>query len=261
MRRKEYRLLLVGFVLLLLCLPMLTQAQGTKKEFIVAQWTFEPGVELEDLTGNFTDIQLKGAEVVKGQLQTWNLKWAVASPMKKGPNIHEKSLVSWAYIDDLNVQAGSIITIDQINADQFDGIIFGERQPQRWMNGSSGFQRTVDVDPGFQETKAGILVYMVLTNQDDGGQNHTRLYHNSDLIGDYKLGTVPIWAPNDAEVFFGQRHGSVAGGGPGGLQCRIEEARIYNTVLSPADIKALQKDAFAVEPSGKLATLWGVIKK
>jgi len=262
MMKKEYRLLLVCLALFILCLPMLTHAQGVKKEFIVAQFTFEPGVELKDLTGNFPDLTLVGgASVEKGQLVVASGKWAVSSPMKKGPSISEKSMLSWAYIDDLNVLAGSILTLDQIAADQFDAMVFGERQPQRWMAGSSNFTRTADPVPGFQETKTGILVYMAMTFQKDGATNHTRIYHNGDLIGDFSMGSVPTWAPGDAEIFFGIRHGNAGGGGPGMLDARIEEARIYNTVLSQAEIKDLQKGAFAVEPSGKLATLWGVIKK
>jgi len=46
--------------------------------------------------------------------------------MKKGPDISEKTLVSWCYIDNLSIQAGSVLTIDQINADQFDAMVFGK---------------------------------------------------------------------------------------------------------------------------------------
>jgi len=260
MRKKEYYFLLVCLVLFILCLPILAQAQGPKKEFIVAQFTFEPGQELKDLTGNFPDLTLVGATVEKGQLKTASGKWAVSSPMKKGPDISEKTMVSWCYIDDLNVLAGSVLTIDQIGADQFDAMVFGERQPQKWMAGSSNFTRTQDAAPGFQETKTGILIYLAYSYQKDGATNHVRLYHDGELFGDYSLGTVPTWKPGDAEIFFGIRHGNAGGGGPGNLACRIEEARIYNTVLSQADIKELQKGAFAVGPSGKLATLWGDVK-
>jgi hypothetical protein len=261
MRKKECCLLLVCFVLFILCLPMLTQAQGVKKEFIVAQFTFEPGAELNDLAGNFPDLTLMGgATVEKGQLKVSTGKWAVSSPMKKGPSISEKTMISWCYIDNLTVLAGSVLTLDQIAADQFDAMVFGERQPQKWMAGSSNFTRTQDAAPGFQETKTGILIYLAYSYQKDGATNRVRLYRDGELFGDYSLGTVPTWAPGDAEIFFGKRHGNAASGGPGDLEARIEEARIYNTVLSQAEIKELQKGAFAVGPSGKLATLWGDVK-
>ena len=260
MRKKGHYIIPPWIALLILCLPMLAQAQGPKSEFIVAQFTFEPGEELEDLTGNFPDLTLMGgAEVDGGQLHVASGKWAVSSPMEKGPDISEKTLVSWCYIDNLNVLAGSVLTIDQINADQFDAMVFGERQPQKWMAGSSNFTRTQDPVPGFEETETGILIYLAYSYENDGG-NHVRLYRDGELFGDYTLGTVPTWTPGDAEIFFGIRHGNAGGGGPGMLEARIEEARIYNTVLSEAEIKELQKGAFAVETSGKIATVWGGMK-
>jgi len=241
-------------MLFLLCLPILLQAQTP-----VAQWTFDT---LKDSKGNFADVVLMGgATIANGQLNVDMGKWAVASPKTGGPDITEKTLVSWAYIDDLTILAGSIITLDQINADQFDGIVFGERQPRKWMAGSSGFSRTADADPGFEETQTGVLVCMAISYQDDGGTSHQRLYHNGTFIGDYKLGTVPTWKTGDAEVFWGIRHGNAASGGPSGLKGRIEESRIYNSVLSEAQIKALAlTGTSAVAPNGKLATLWGTMK-
>jgi len=241
-------------MLFLLCLPILLQAQTP-----VALWTFDT---LKDSIGNFADVKLMGGSTIaNGQLNLDMGKWAVASPMVKGADITEKTLVSWAYIDDLTILAGSIITFDQIAADQFDGIVFGERQPRKWMAGSSNFSRTADADPGFEETKTGVLVCVAISYQNDGGTSHQRLYHNGTFIGDYKLGTVPTMKAGDAEVFWGIRHGNAASGGPSGLKGRIEESRIYNSVLSEAQIKALAlTGTSAVAPNGKLATLWGTMK-
>ncbi|MYB00883.1 hypothetical protein F4X90_14585, partial [Candidatus Poribacteria bacterium] len=48
--------LVLGFVM-----PAL--AQGEKKEDLIGHWTFEVGVELDDLTGHFSEIDLLDAEV------------------------------------------------------------------------------------------------------------------------------------------------------------------------------------------------------
>jgi len=261
MAKKEKYILLSWVTLFILCLPTLIQAQGPKSDFIVAQFTFEPGKELVDLTGNFPDLKLiGGANVEGGQLHVASGKWAVSSPMEKGPDIHEKTMVSWCYLNNLDVQAGSVLTIDQIGADQFDAMVFGERQPHKWMAGSSNFTRTQDPDPGFEEKKAGILIYMAYTYEDDGG-NHVTLYHDGEIFGEYTLGSIPTWKANDAEVFWGIRHGNAASGGPGNLKARIEESRIYNSVLSDAQIAALTLDGTtAVDSSDKTAALWGSIK-
>ena len=242
-------------VLLMLGLSMLAQAQN-----LVGHWTFEPGSELVDLTGNFADVTLNGATVDKGQLDVGTGKWAVASPYN-GPEIAEKTLVSWLSLDDLDVQTGSALTIDRIATDEFDAIVYGERQAHRWMNGSSNFRRTQDAAPGFEETETGVLIQMALSYEDSGGNAHLTLYRNGELIGDYTQGALATWEANDGEVFFGLRHGNATTGGPGNLDAHIEEARIYDSVLSQAEVQALAPGAVtAVTSRGKLATVWGAIK-
>ena len=45
-----------------------------------------------------------------------------------------------------------------------------------------------------------------------------------------------------------------------GFVARVEDARIYNAVLSKAEINNLVEDTLDVEARGKLATVWGVLK-
>ena len=103
--------ILICHTLLILSIPLLVQAQGEKKETLVGYWTFEPGEELKDLTGNFPDITLTGAKIAKGQLDLDAGKWAIATGKYTGPTIAEKTMVSWASLDDVNVRSGSILTI------------------------------------------------------------------------------------------------------------------------------------------------------
>jgi len=242
---------LICFVLLILGLSMLAQAAS-----LVGHWTFESGEELKDLTGNFADLTLKGAEIADGQLDVTTGKWAIASPYA-GPEIGEVTLMSWVSLDDLNVRAGSALTLDRINSDQFNGIIYAERQERRWMNGSSFFSRTEDADPGFEETETGVMIQMAITHEDDGG-NHVRVYRNGELIGDYTMGNLATWPTNDGEVFFGKRHGNTDSG-PGELDAHIEEARVYAGVLTQAEIQGLV-NLTPVAPRGKLATSWAALK-
>ncbi|MBC8472899.1 MAG: hypothetical protein H8D56_25840 [Planctomycetes bacterium] len=233
-------------------------AQGEKAETLVGWWTFEPGEELKDLMGNFADITLMGAKVEKGQLDVDAGKWAIATPYS-GPDIEEKTLVSWASLDNLDVQAGSILTIDRLSDPTFDAIVFGERQPHRWMAGSGWFHRTQDPDPGFEEKKTGVLIQMAISYEDDGGKAHVMIYHNGDIIGDYTHGQFEPFNTDDAEAIWGQRHGGV-GGGPGNLDAHIEECRIYGAVLEQDEIQALKLGTLQVEASGKLTTTWATMK-
>ena len=252
MKNLKHYFTLTCSVLLMLSLSMLAQALP----LLVGHWTFQPGKELKDLTGNFPDLQLKGAEIANGQLDVGVGKWAIASGEYKGPDIGEKTLMSWVILDDLNVRAGSAITIDRISSDHFDGIIYAERQERRWMSGSSGFGRTDDFKPGCEEGKTGELIQMAISYENSGGQAHIRLYRNGESCGEYTKGPLGTWPKGDAEVFFGIRHGSEAGGGPGNLDAHIEEARIYNGVLSQDEIR----NTTSVTSRGKLATSWAAIK-
>lgn len=245
-------------VLLLFSSVMFGYSQGEKADVLVGHWTFEKGVELEDLTGNFVDITLMGAEIANGKLNVDPGKWAIASGYD-GPDIEEKTLVSWVIMDDLDVQEGSILTIDRLSDPTFDGIVFGERQKHRWMAGSGWFHRTKDPEPGFEEKKTGELIMMAISYENDNGTAHVRIYRNGDKIGDYAHGQFVTFANNDTEAIWGKRHGGL-GGGPGDLDVQIEDSRIYAAVLSQAEIKKLIPDTLEVEARGKAATTWARLK-
>ena len=52
----------------------------------------------------------------------------------------DKTLVSWVTLTDTNTRSGSILTIQR--GPWFDGIIWAERAPGKWMAGSNAFHRT-----------------------------------------------------------------------------------------------------------------------
>ena len=144
------------------------------------------------------------------------------------------------------VKAGSVISLDKVTADQFDGIIFAERQSNRWMNGSSHFRRTQDFNPGAEENEIGEEVMMAFTYKDAGeGQVEITGYRNGETIGSYTSGNIRTWPTGDAEIIFGKRHGSMPNG-PGGLDALINEAQIYGTAASPDEIM----DLFISGPGG-----------
>lgn len=258
MRNLKHYFILACSVLFIMSLPMLAQAQ--KDEDLVGWWTFEKGVELKDLIGNFPDLELMGAKIDDGALDVDAGKWAYTVGNYTGPEVRNKTLVSWASLDNLNVQSGSILTIDRIVTDMFDAIVFGERQVHRWMAGSNNFTRTQDPAPGFEEKKTGEKVLMAYSYEDKGGQTSIKLYRNGEIFGDYTFGPIGTWVKNDTEVIFGKRHGLPAVSGPGQLDAHIYEARIYGVVLSQAEIKILREGGQAVEARDKLATVWGAIK-
>lgn len=245
-------LLVSGFVM-----PVL--AQGEKKDDLIGHWTFENGVELEDLTGHFGKIDLLDAEVKDGKLHIGNNEWAITTGYK-GPDIGpDKTLVTWLYLDDLNVTRGATLAVNKSSGDTFDAIVYAERQPKRWMAGSSFFRRTQDANPGFEEKETGKLIQLAISYEDDGGNAKIMIYRNGDVIGDYTMGPIVSWKAGDVEALFGPR-ALIGGTAYGWVVARVEDARIYNTVLDEKEINNLTVNTLDVEPRSKLATLWGTLK-
>ncbi len=85
-------------------------------------------------------------------------------------------------------------------------------------------------------------------------------YSNGEIIGDYTQGPIKSWTAGDVEALFGPR-ALIAGTAHGWVVARVEDARIYNAVLTENDINNLEADTLDVEPQGKLAAIWGKLKK
>lgn len=223
---------------------------GVADAALIGHWIFEGVSPQADLTGNFPDLLLQGnASINNGQLDvngtgTNATGWAVTdsgSGAYAGPPITNKTLVSWLTLEGLEAVAdeGSAMTLDRVGSDHFDGIIFAEIQSDRWMNGSTTWSRTQNFAPGFQETTTGALIQMAITYADLGGGNlQVTGYRNGLQIGQYTTPNASSWATGDAEVFFGVRHGNISAGS-GALDARIEEARLYDEVLTAAQLNAL----------------------
>ncbi|MCS5689454.1 MAG: LamG domain-containing protein [Acidimicrobiales bacterium] len=235
-------------------IALVEQGPISYKVELLGQWTFEIGEETDDVVGNFPGLVLKGsAKVEDGQLKlkgsgTNALGWAVTGKdggKYTGPTITSKTLVAWVRLQQLSARAkaGSVITIDRISSDHFDGIIFAERQPNQWMAGSSYFHRTQDFDSGFMEEETGELIQLVITYEvleDD--VIYITGYRNDEELGFYDSIQLSSWQTGDAEIFFGKRHGSKQAGGPGGISVDIEEARIYSGVMAFDKIEELLEE-------------------
>lgn len=258
-RLRRYFTFSFAVLFLIGSLVMSALGQGEKKEDLIGHWTFEKGVELEDLTGHFSEIDLLDAEVKDGKLHIGNNEWAMTTGYK-GPDIGpDKTLVTWLYLDDLNVTRGATLAVNKSSADTFDAIVYAERQPKRWMAGSSFFRRTQDANPGFEEKQTGKLIQLAISYEDDGGNAKIVIYRNGDVIGDYTKGPIVSWEAGDVEALFGPR-ALIGGTAHGWVIARVEDARIYNAVLDKKEINSLVENTLDVEAHGKLAMTWGRLK-
>ncbi|MES2322492.1 MAG: PEP-CTERM sorting domain-containing protein [Pseudomonadota bacterium] len=240
-------------------LPLLF-ASSLGQAGIIGQWTFDGPNPLADSTGHFGSLQLVGnASIANGMLTvdgagTSQSGWARAATYA-GPTITNKTLVVWASLTGLSnaANAGSLMTIDRIGSDHFDGIVFGEMQANGWVSGSSNWGRTQGFNPGYTETGINTLIQMAFSYQDlGGGQVRVSGYRNGTAIGSYVSGGIGSWNAGDTEILFGIRH---VGGmtGPGALDALLSEARLYDVALTQQEIAALSMNS--VPEPGSLALL------
>ena len=224
---------------------------------LIGHWTFETGSELKDLKGNFSDLVLEGDATVKDGAVDINgsgvsaTGWAHASALPTSPPVSSKTLISWMTLQGLEdvAKAGAPLSIDLQNGDRFDGIVFAERNVNRWMNGSSNFQRTpeeqFDQTALSEETTTGTQIMLAITYKDlGGGQVEITGYRNGAEMGTYTSGFFASWAPGAYEVLMGPRHTSPATNGA--LDALVHEARLYGKAATAAEIAQL----FAAGPVG-----------
>jgi hypothetical protein len=242
MLKHLYRVPLFRVCCALLLLLSAPQAQA---QALVGHWVFEPGLEKKDLAGNFSDLSLQGATVSGGELILKPNAWAQATGYKGLP-LAEKTLIAWVRLDALQVtpdglSGGSALTLEDSTTREFDAIVFGEKQPKRWMAGSDSFKRSKNLEPGFGETATGALVQVAMTWQNASGSARVKVYRNGAPIGEYTQGPLRTFSANPAtSVLFGKRHTATAPNNPFWLSGRIAEARIYDRALTQAQVQAVQ---------------------
>jgi hypothetical protein len=234
---------------------------------LVGQWTFEGG-SLADTTGNFVALQLMGnAAITNGALNvngsgTTATGWAQTRGSASYPGaggglaIGSKTMVSWITLQGLQdiATAGSAMTLGSVSADKFDGIVFAEKDANRWMSGSNEWKRSplgqFDQTAAVETTiNLNTIVQLAITYEIAGSDVLISGYRNGVPMGSYtSAGQAASWELNEQQVIFGART-FYRGNIQGGLDALIHEARLYDGALTQAEIGGL---AMVPEPSAAL---------
>jgi beta-fructofuranosidase len=149
-----------------------------------------------------------------------------------------KTLVAWVSLDNPNLRAGSVLTIQ--SGDEFDGIIFAERQPGKWMAGSNFYRRTEgnqDKVPA-ETADAKTLVQVAIVYHGD----QITIYRNGQQLTSYKTENIDLLGRKDNFAVFGLRHI----GGNGCIGGSIDDARIYARALTADEISSLRPNQESV---------------
>jgi hypothetical protein len=175
---------------------------------------------------------LKGnARVQNDELVLDGKSYAVTEPLNV--SLKAKTLEAWVRLGNLDQQGGGALTIQDLEGNVFDSIVFGEQQPKRWIAGSDFFRRTKSFN-GPDETETN-YVQMAIVYSEDGT---VTAYRNGVAYGTaYKSDAAATFEAGKAQALFGLRHGE-----PGGNRLftgAIRRAALFDRALNTEEIKAL----------------------
>ena len=153
-------------------------------------------------------------------------------PLEK--DLTEKTLEAWVQLANLEQRGGAAISVQTLNGDRFDAIVFGEQEPGKWMAGSDGFGRTRSFEgPAEAEAREKIVHFAIVYSAD----GKITGYRNGVPYGNaYQSKGLATFKRREAQVVFGLRHSPVGGGKH--LTGLISRAKLYDRALAPDEVAA-----------------------
>lgn len=191
----------------------------------MARWVFD-GRELVTIQGEM----MGGAKAENGVLRlSKSGGYFETSPISR--DIREKTLEAWVSLASLDQRGGAVISLEG-GQGAFDAIVFGERQPKRWMPGSENFVRTRDQELPEETSAPGTFVHVAITYRAD---NSIQMYRNGMPLGKAYTPDSPLrtYAAGEARVLLGLRHHGAANGF---LTGDIQQAALYDRALSDEEV-------------------------
>ena len=196
----------------------------------LARWVFAEG--LADTVGEL-DAQLHGsARLVPAGLLLDGGGHASTDvlPVELGA----KTLEAWVQLTDLEQRGGGVLTVQGLEGELFDAIVFGEETPRHWIAGSNNFQRTRFLDGGPEERALHEPVHLAIAHDADGT---VRVYRDGVPYGaPYRKGEPLEFEPQGSRVLFGLRHGRPTPDRR--LRGVLHEARLYDRALTEEEVAA-----------------------
>ena len=198
----------------------------------IARWDFSS--DLRDQIGKLPAAARPGAEIKDGHLVLdGQAGFATSAPIPV--QLKAKTLEAWVQLATLQQAGGGVIGVQTTDGQRFDSIVFGEREPNRWMAGSEGFVRTESFQGPEEQDAATRPVHVAIVYAEDGT---ITAYRDGQPYGQpYDCGEAATFEPGTAQVVFGLRHGAEAGGNRL-LAGSLDTAQLYDRALSAEEVAA-----------------------
>jgi beta-fructofuranosidase len=146
--------------------------------------------------------------------------------------LQAKTLVGWAAPANLTQRGGSVLTLDDRQS-HFDGIVFGELSPARWMAGSDFHHRTERKQDAWPAETAAPNTVVMLAIVYRG--NEVTAYRNGREYSRHSIRASQLFGV-DSVVMIGPRHM----GNHDFFAGMVEDVRIYDRALSAEQVAALK---------------------
>jgi hypothetical protein len=192
----------------------------------IAAWEFSS--DLKDAIGTFHGTAKGDVEFHDGMLRLDGASYVLTEPIAK--DLTEKTLEVWVSLSNLDQRGGGVMSLETKDGEVFDAIVFGEKEPRRWIAGSNYFVRTRSFS-GEEETQTK-PVHIAIAYAKDGT---IAAYRNGKPYGKpYTSESPQRFAAGESRVVFGLRHSP-----PGGNKFftgGIDRAKLYDRALTSEEI-------------------------
>lgn len=196
----------------------------------IASWEFND--DFRDSVGQLHGEARDGAKLDGGELVLDGKGFVSTAPLTT--ELREKTIEAWLSLADLKQQGGGVVSVQSLDGETFDAIVFGERDARQWMAGSNFYARTQSFQGPEEREAAKQTVHLAIAYRRDGT---IAAYRNGQPYGNaYKSSGPLTFLAGQSQVVFGLRHSP-----PGGnklLRGRIDRARLYDRALTDDEIAA-----------------------
>jgi mono/diheme cytochrome c family protein len=207
-------------------------APAAERPAPVARWEFDE--DLRDTIGSLHGTAFGQARVEKGRLLLDGKDSFVATaPLQT--DLSAKTLEVWLTLANLEQRGGGAMAVQSSTGAVFDAIVFGEKEPGKWMAGSNGFSRWQSFNSPSELHADRSMVQVAIVY---GSDRTITAYRNGRRYGTaYTASSLATYESGKSQVLFGLRHSP-----PGGdrfLAAQIDRAALYDRALTPEEVAAL----------------------
>ncbi|WP_010582497.1 DUF1549 domain-containing protein [Schlesneria paludicola] len=208
---------------------------STQVPAAIAAWDFTQS--LRDQIGEM-HVKLMGAATQTTAGLTVN-ESSFAKTTRLSKEIFEKTLEVRVQLNSLQQSGGGVITLQTLNGNTFDAVVYAEQKPLQWMAGSEGFARTVSFEGPAEKHADNASVVLTQVYHADGT---IVCYRNGQHYGSPIHKNVAVkFHPSNSQILFGLRHGQEPSDDRS-LRGTIVAARLFNQALTAEQV-ALSADS------------------